>query len=93
MLTLLEKKAIISDAEPHIITNEPEASTKTTLDSDVIRVSLDVNCCPCPKSKDCKCDDCKCDDCKCNETCGCEKKEEDVLFFRRWFPMFSRTSL
>jgi hypothetical protein len=98
MSNLLEKKPILSDAEPPI-TVEPQNPTQNT-DSDVIRVALEVNCCPCPKKdepkdckcEDCNCEDCKCEDCKCEEVCGCEKKEGEITFCHRWFPMFSKVS-
>ena len=92
MSNLLEKKPILSDAEP-AITEEPVAPEKS-VDNGTIKVSLEVICCPCPKAEecDCKCKDCNNDDCKCADTCSCEKKEEEGgSCCQRWFPMFSRT--
>ena len=96
MSNLMEKKPILSDAEP-AVTEEPDFPQKSN-DNGVIKVALEVTCCPCPEPKECKCEECKCEECKCEECkceeckCGCEKKEGNVSFCRRWFPMFSRTN-
>ena len=79
----------LSDAEPPI-TTEPQ-------DSGVIKVSLEVNCCPCPKDecakgKDCECKECECNDTECCASCKCEKKEGDASCCQRWFPIFSRVN-
>ena len=101
MSNLMEKKPILSDADPSV-TEEPDFPQKSS-DNGVIKVALEVTCCPCPEPKECKCEEnkceenkceeCKCEECKCEECgCGCEKKEGDVSFCKRWFPMFSRTN-
>lgn len=89
---------ILSDADPPI-TYEPSAPAAP--DNSVIKVSLEVICCPCPRD-DCTKPDCKRDGsgdqcCECDKGCcadqGCEKceKEEEANpnFCRRWFPYLS----
>ena len=57
---------ILSDADPPI-TYEPSAPTApSTGDNGVIKVSLEVICCPCPKD-DCAKPGCDCD--KCDQGC------------------------
>ena len=84
-------KSTNDDAEPPI-TNEPLG-----VDPGVVKVSLEVNCCPkddCQK-KECECKDCYGDDCKCGEDkccipCKCEKKEEvEPTCCQRWFPQIT----
>ena len=88
------KIPILSDAEPPI-TEEPHC-----VDPGVIRVSLEVNCCPkddCLK-KGCECKDCYGDDCKCgeNKCCSpiiCQKKEEiEPTCCQIWFPKIFQRS-
>lgn len=59
---------ILSDADPPI-TYEPSAPTSaapSTADNGVIKVSLEVICCPCPQD-DCAKPGCECD--KCDQGC------------------------
>ena len=94
---------ILSDADPPI-TYEPSApAAPSTADNGVIKVSLEVICCPCPKDDCAKpgCEYDKCDQgciahpegqgcCKC-EKCGARAPEEEATpnFCRRWFPYLS----
>lgn len=92
---------ILSDADPPI-TYEPSAPTAaapSTADNGVIKVSLEVICCPCPQD-DCAKPGCDCDKCdKCDQGCCAnkcdasarapEKEEATPNFCRRWFPYLS----
>ena len=93
------KIPILSDAEPPIM-EEPQHTVHPTTDSGVVKVSLDVNCCVCPKpdcpsEKECECKDCYGDDCMCGQDkcCApikCEKPvESEPTCCQRWFPFFS----
>jgi hypothetical protein len=96
---MTDKIPILSDTDQKTIRDEPETAEHKN-NSDVIKVVLDVNCCPCPKEDyNCdksKCDDCKYNDCKSEDKCGCSSNKEyesnNVSFCQRWFPMFSRIS-
>lgn len=83
----------------HSILEEP-VNPSAVADSDIIRVkmTLDLNCCPCPKEcSDCtckKCDECLCEKCTCKRCDGYQQEskveEKSPSFCQRWFPFFSR---
>lgn len=91
------KTPILSDAEPPIM--EEPTSPSQTVEPAVLKVSLEVFCCPCPKEKRDECENKDCD-CTCahkENDCTCARKENDCAedkdnCCQRWFPFFSRVS-